>query len=144
MPNSNRQQVRALIGGLNRLTERVVIKITLDVTANLTETTPVDTGWARANWVPAVGQRNRGSALRADTQLAREVRASFVPAAVAGQAAGQAQVAGYKLERGRVFVSTNVPYILRLNDGYSQQAPRGFVQNAVRKAVTQDIRGFRG
>ena len=139
MPVGQRKQIRALVGGLNRLTERLVIKITLDVTANLLETgtahgTPVDTGWARANWVPSVGRRARSP----------EGAERNVPAAAAKQAAGQAQVAGYKLERGRVFISNNVPYILRLNDGYSKQAPRGFVQNAVRKAVTQDIRGFRG
>ena len=43
-----------------------------------------------------------------------------------------------------MFVSNNVKYITRLNDGYSRQAPAGFVQSAIRKAVTQDIRSFRG
>ena len=140
MPVSQRIQVRALIGGLDRLTERLVVKVTLDVTANLVETTPVDTGWARANWVPAVGNRNR----RPAESFSGRTPSAFVQAATAKQAAGQVQVAGYKLERGRVFVNNNVRYILRLNDGYSQQAPAGFVQGAIRKAVTQDIRGFRG
>ena len=48
-------QVRAVIRSLERLSERVITKITLDVTANLIESTPVDTGWARANWVPQIG-----------------------------------------------------------------------------------------
>ena len=140
MPVSNRIQIKALVGGLNRLTERLVVKITLDVTANLIEATPVDTGWAQANWVPSVGKRSR----RRARSFPGRTPSAFVQAAVAKQSVGQAQAAGYKLERGRVFVSNNVPYILRLNDGSSQKAPAGFVQRAVRKAVTQDIRGFRG
>ena len=132
-------QIRAVVRGLERVTERVITKITLDVTANLVEATPVDTGWARANWVPAIGApvvRDLGN-VPATSQNA---------ASVAGkqQQAIAAVVTGYKLARGAVFVSNNVPYILRLNDGSSKQAPSGFVQRAIKKAVTQDIRGFRG
>ena len=135
MPVGNRKQVTAIVRSLERFTERLIVKITLDVTANLVETTPVDTGWARANWVPSVG-----------TPVVKNLKGAerIVSAAAAEQAAGQAQAIGYKLARGRVFVSNNVPYILRLNDGYSQQAPSGFVQMAIRKAVTQAGRGFRG
>ena len=56
MPTAQeRTQIRAIVRGLERVTERVIIKITTDVTANLIETTPVDLGWARANWVPSLG-----------------------------------------------------------------------------------------
>lgn len=127
-----------VINALNGFTERVVKKITLDVTANLIVTTPVDTGWARANWVPSIGKPFapdlRGIA--ADPAL--------VPGQAATQQAGVASVAtSYRLEQGRVFVSNNVPYIQRLNMGSSKQAPSGFVQNAIVKAVTVDIRGIK-
>ena len=109
------------------MTERVVRKITLDLHANLVETTPVDTGWARANWVPrvrtpideAVGSPDGGG----------------ISAAQAAANSGIAQVLNYRLSQGRVFVSNAVPYIERLNDGSSTQAPAGFVQVAIRKAV---------
>ena len=133
MPRS--RQIQTIVAGLGRLTERVVIKIALDVTANLIEATPVDTGFASANWIPSVGRADR-----ADPGVRDRSR---VPGAHAKQALGQVAVAAYKLERGRVFVSNNVRYIQRLNDGSSQQAPRGFVQRAVRKAVTIDIRTLR-
>lgn len=131
-------QIRAVVQGIEKVVERVVTKITLDVTANLIEMTPVDTGWARANWVPAIG-----------TPIQQDL--SAVPATVsnAQSRAGEQQramadvVTGYRLVRGRVFVSNNVPYITRLNDGHSRKAPAGFVQMAIQKAVTQDIRGFR-
>lgn len=130
-------QIRAIIKGLERLTERIVTKITLDVTANLIETTPVDTGWARGNWVPAIG-----AAFEADLAGITPTPQDAATAAAGQQNAIAGIVAGYKLSRGAVFVSNNVPYILRLNDGSSTQAPSGFVQRAIKKAVTQDIKGL--
>ena len=139
MPVGNRKQVTAIVRSLDRYAGRLIIKITLDVTGNLVETTPVDTGWARANWVPSVSNRSR----RPAQSFTGRTPSASVQAAAAKQAAGQVQVAGYKLERGRVFVSNNVKYINRLNDGSSRQAPSGFVQRAIRKAVTM-ARSFRG
>ena len=140
MPVGNRKQVTAIVSDLNGLTARSVSKITLAVTFNLVEDTPVDTGWARANWVPSVGKRSRRPA---QSFPGRTPEAS-VQAAAAVQAAGQVEALGYKLENGRAFVTNNVHYIRRLNDGYSRQAPRGFVQIAIRKAVTQSARRSRG
>ena len=67
--------------------------------------------------------------------------AAKVAGAATRQAVGRAQVLGYNdLDRGNAFITNNVPYIVRLNDGSSKQQPRGFVQRAIRKAVTIDIR----
>lgn len=127
-------QVKTIVGQLERFTERLIVKITLDVTANLIEATPVDTGWARANWVARIGSPF-------DEDLS-DIEAS--PQAAAGAASRQqaslgAVAARYQLQQGSVFVSNNVPYITNLNDGTSQQAPRSFVQMAIAKAVKQDI-----
>ncbi len=129
-------QVRAIVRSLTRLAERAIVKITLDVTANLVETTPVDTGWARANWVPAIGRPF-------EVDL-RDVPPTSQNAASARstQQSAMTSMVGYKLRRGRVFVSNNVPYVPRLNDGSSKKEPAGFVQRAIRKAVTLDIRGL--
>lgn len=131
-------QVTQVINQLDSFTERLITKITLDVTANLVEATPVDTGWARANWVAQIGRPfvEDLSAVTPDGQAA----------ASAGQrqAASLGNVASsYRLQRGAVFVSNNVPYIMFLNEGSSQQAPSGFVQRAIAKAVTQDILSLR-
>ena len=128
------RQVRAIVRGLNRLASRGVTKLTLDVTANLVETTPVDTGWARANGVPSIGQ-----------QVVKDLPArpdgDQVADAVAAQQAAISGIIGYTIEQGKVFISNNVPYILALNDGTSKKEPAGFVQRAIAKAVTQDIKG---
>ena len=130
-------QIKAIMRGLRKLGERVVTKVTLDVTANLVESTPVDTGWARANWVPSIGAPSGGGPTVASPGSGDVAGAqSMQQAALVGVAAT------YRLPMGRVFVSNNVPYIVQLNDGSSRKEPAGFVQRAIRKAVTQDITGL--
>lgn len=132
MASSQTEQVMA---ALENVAERTVVKIALDVTANLIEFTPVDTGWARANWVPSIGRRNPPGDIS-------DPRPAEVAAAKTEQAGGVASLLGYRLQLGQVRVSNNVPYIERLNDGSSEQAPAGFVQLAIKKAVTVDILGL--
>lgn len=131
------RQIAAAMRQVRRVASRAVAKVTLDVEANLIETTPVDTGWARANWVPSVGTPFRGPAGSREQAEAGSVNTG-------AQAAGEARVAAYDVRQGPAFVSNSVPYIEDLNDGTSQQAPAGFVQAAVEKATTQDFRSFRG
>ena len=40
-------------------------------------------------------------------------------------------------------VQNTVPYIERLEDGYSKQKPRGFVKQSVRKAIRKTSRSIR-
>lgn len=124
------RQVRAILRGLDRLTARVVVKLTLDVTANLVESTPVDTGWARANWVPSIGR----PALK-DLPPQRPDDSQVVAGVLVEQEVAKARILGYVLKMGRVFVTNNVPYILSLNDGSSSKAPVGFVQRSIARAV---------
>ena len=118
-------QIDVIIEGLEAVVEREIIRITLDITASLIETTPVDTGWARANWVPYIGQPvNRPTPPRGNEGAAR-----------ASQVGGQAEVLSYDLRQGAVTISNGVPYIVDLNRGSSTQAPAGFVEAAIAKAV---------
>jgi hypothetical protein len=125
-------RVRVVVQGLEQFIERIIIKLTLDIVANLKRApseggTPVDTGWARANWVPPIGVPFDGLAGRRDN----------VTGAVQGGA--EASIPTYRLGR-RVWISNNVPYIERLNAGSSKQAPAGFVQAAIQKAILVDLR----
>jgi hypothetical protein len=123
-------QVRQIIEALREVGEKVIKQITLDVTANLIETTPVDTGWARANWIPSIGPREGVAGTRENISGAE-------------QEIGKAQVVTeYKIEMGEVHVSNAVPYVQSLNDGHSQQAPAGFVQAAIAKAVELDLKAI--
>jgi hypothetical protein len=118
------KQVAAIEASVNALVTDAVKMVTINATANLVESTPVDTGNARRNWIPAVGARHEAE----------------VDDGGAAQAAGQARVAGYKLDDGRTFVSNPTPYIGRLDAGSSTQAPAGFVRGAVERAVDETQR----
>lgn len=131
------RQIRLVISSLEGLVERVIRKLVLDIVANLVRApgdggTPVDTGWARANWIPRIGaplESPAGSRAAAEKGL--------LPSE---QQQGIAAVAtGYRLSRGAVYITNNVPYIVRLDQGSSKQAPAGFVRRAVAKAITLDL-----
>jgi hypothetical protein len=98
--------------------------VAIVVDQKLVETTPVDTGRARANW-----QVSLNEPLSSQVPWSDETRkeSSFIPprSETALKAA-----AGFKID-DTIFITNNLPYIRRLNDGYSKQAPAGFVESAI-------------
>lgn len=105
----------------SRLT-KVVRKVAADMSAHVIAATPVDTGRARGNWFPSIGSPST----RADWN-----RFSPDPASQASEAAAVADT----LRLGQTFwLSNNLDYIEVLNEGYSRQAPAGFVQSLVSEA----------
>lgn len=80
--------------------------------------TPVDTGHARANWVPAIGAPHSGEV--ADDS---------------SHDAGVASVLAYALGQGPLFVSNSAPYINALNYGHSKQAPSMFIERCIDEAL---------
>ncbi len=132
-------EVDRVMRALNKVTKQLITKLTLDVTANLIATTPVDTGWARANWIPTIGT----PALPLGSPTSRSEKLSIASAIDAQQQASLVSIsASYSIDQGSVFITNNVPYIRELNNGTSAQAPRGFVQTAVEKAVRIDLRSI--
>ena len=130
------EQIDLIIADLDRFTRGEVLALALNVDANLRESppvgTPVDTGWARANWVPSVGEPN---IVLADV---RDPSPSEVIARQQLAQQGLNQVLAWNVNNGPIFVTNNVPYIGALNNGHSpQQAQPGFVQRALEKAVRE-------
>ena len=127
-----KKQIKVVVRSLEKFTERMMKALTLNVTANLREDNPVDTGWSQANWLNAVGRRIKtpiGSKASVD---------------VKAQEATIAKVAStYILDQGIIFISNSVPYILALNAGSSKKAPRGFVQIAIVRGVSQTVQSVR-
>jgi len=127
------RQTRIVIEQLEDLTEKAIRLIVLEMTAELTEATPADTGWARANWIPAVTV--------ADLQA--RPNSGQPSAAESLKQAGIAQVLEYRLNKGPLFISNNVPYITRLNAGSSTQAPVNFVPSAIERGLIKGARKLR-
>lgn len=117
--------VEQVIAILEDFSEDLIRRLATQITFELQRTTPVDTGWARANWIPQIGVPFEGNATVTDPQP------GDVASAAGQQAAGQAAILGYRIELGSVFISNNVPYIINLNNGSSRQAPPMFVERAI-------------
>jgi len=97
---------------------REIKAIALDIDRELRRATPIDTGHARRNWIPSVGQPHTTEA-----------------ASDAERVQGIAQALAYSLEAGPLWLSNVVAYINRLNYGHSKQAPAGFIERAVDLAL---------
>lgn len=92
----------------------VVRKISLDMFARVILRTPVDTGRARGNWQVSIGAVN-DSVIEVNDK-AGTVTISKAAAAVAKVKAGDT-----------IFLCNSLPYIHRLETGWSKQAPAGMV-----------------
>jgi hypothetical protein len=132
-------QIDLIVADLDQYTRGEIIALALNVNANLRSNpplgTPIDTGWASANWLPSVGEPNIVSG---EPSHPKE---GPTPAEVAARAqmasAGENDVLSWRLEDGPIFSTNNVPYIGALDAGHSPQSPRGFVQEAIEKAIRQ-------
>ena len=117
---------------LETRTNRLKREAALIVDREVVLATPVDTGRARSNWIVSlsvpvlspIGPYAPGSKLgkgeRANAEAALQQGRERINAARGPQ---------------DIYISNNVNYIGRLNEGYSAQAPAGFVQSAVARAV---------
>jgi len=101
---------------------RTVRQVTLAVSQAVIVSTPVDTGRARANWVASLGAPFTTTTEDTDPSGSRQVAINNT--VISGRQTGQ-----------EVYISNNLPYIGRLNEGHSAQAPAGFVEKAVQRGT---------
>jgi hypothetical protein len=120
-------QAKAIGDQIRALVSRACKELVLEIVKELIKSTPVDTGHARANWVPSIGE-----------PFASEVGDA------SAQQAGITTVLTFKLGDGVLYVSSNVPYITALNYGHSQQAPAMFVEAAVDRAFAKVNARYKG
>lgn len=117
--------------GIAERSDQLVRKVALAADQAVVMGTPVDTGRARSNWIAAIGgpasatidayaPGESGSTEAANTQAAIDQAESVIR--------------GYNYGE-EIHLTNNLPYIQRLNDGYSAQAPANFVEQAVAEAA---------
>ena len=83
--------------------------------------TPIDTGWASNNWWFSEG----GPANSSDQPSGN------IETAMQRIDQDTITISGIKIRGQTVHITNNVPYIARLNNGWSQQTPAGFVDRAI-------------
>lgn len=118
---SKRIKIRAARVEAN--TNVLVRKCALLVDTAVVMQTPVDTGRARANWQVSIGgEEGPGGVLPAPAS----------PGAGAEEALGKGRSAIMQYQgSGTIHITNNLPYIKRLDEGSSKQAPAGFVEKAI-------------
>ena len=97
--------------------DQILRKVVFDITREIVQKTPVDTGHARSNWfwgVQVVSDEDATLSKSGAPSLTRA--ASFASTVRSG---------------GVVYLTNNLPYILPLEFGSSQQAPSGMVRITV-------------
>ena len=97
--------------------DKVLRKVVFDITREIIQKTPVDTGHARSNWfwgVHVVSDEDATLSKSGAPSLARA--ASFASTVRSG---------------GVVYLANNLPYIMALEFGSSQQAPAGMARITV-------------
>lgn len=116
-------RINRIMVRLENATQEAAVDMALRIHGKLVEGTPVDTGWARSNWLLSVGTPKKetvGEPGKLNTAAAE---------------LGQSEVADWGIASGPIYITNNVPYIRRLNEGSSTQAPAGFVESAVQTEV---------
>lgn len=96
---------------------QIIRKIALEALRRVTLKTPVDTGRARGNWFVQIGAEGF------------EVSTAVDPTGAVTIARGSAVIGTYREVKGFPMISiyNNLPYINRLEHGWSKQAPAGMV-----------------
>lgn len=103
------------------------VKIAQTIVADLAYKTPVDTSQAISNWVVTLGARNVGIVPPHYPGESGSTRN-----ASAQETIQRANIVLQQKKPGQsIFITNNLPYIVRLNDGYSAQAPAGFVERSI-------------
>lgn len=92
--------------------EKTVRAVALIVDSALVNTTPVDTGRARSNWLPSL---NIPDVRIVEPGQKPNIRNAILQYNIADN----------------ILITNNLPYIQKLNDGSSKQAPAGFVDAAL-------------
>ena|ERR1035437_484490 len=130
-----------LLVRLDSFAKQTVKDAALSIMSDLVQVTPVDVGTALSNWQltldtpaehvltayePALRGRNVKGVWTHRVDPALTAQANVAPTLDA------AKVVLAERQKGQlVFITNNLPYIRKLNDGSSDQAPAGFVDRAV-------------
>ena len=124
---------------------RIVRQTASTYLRTVVKATPVDKGVARSNWRVGIGAPTRSviGAYAPGKKLGIGESANASAAINAGltRIASARGVSGVGLKTA-IYISNNVKYIEKLNDGSSTQAPAGFIDRA-NLAVRMVISNFR-
>jgi hypothetical protein len=123
-------RIDLLANNLERAVPNLIRKVALAADQAVVSQTPVDTGRARSNWIVQIGSAYTGTIGPRSPGSRGSTGADNIQGSLSQ---AQAEIATYT--QGEIHITNNLPYIERLNNGWSAQAPSGYVEAAVLAAV---------
>ena len=96
--------------------------VAIKVLRNVVSDAPVDTGLFKGNWLVGISSK--------DPRVIKRK-------SISGQVSINTGIRKIGKQKGfeDIWISNNLPYAQRLNEGWSGQAPMNFVQNAIIRAL---------
>ena len=121
--------LEVILEDIHKNINEAVINTALDIHGTLRSAppkgTPIDTGWASTNWHISVDAPS-------NNKIGSKSNVVAVDTSVAN-------VAMFDINKNNfIFIQNNVPYMARLNRGWSKQSPKGFVESAVDSAMLRN------
>jgi len=114
------------VGTLDKQASDAAVEVALTIIGDLVFKTPVDTSKALSNWQVTLNEPVSDSIAPFYPGKGGSTQKASAQAALN---AARAVLRGKK-PGDKIYLSNVLPYIRRLNDGYSGQAPAGFVERA--------------
>ncbi len=148
------------LANLDKWLEKIAVKVEenaanlrkevlIAIINRVAELTPVDTGKARSNWMVGVGTPPGGTRMpfspipsRWRKPYPRGGSRSERRNLLGVTSAAQGALKGYK-DGESVYIVNNLPYIERLDSGYSPQSPAGFIRAGFKAGVALGIKNAR-
>lgn len=122
---AKRMEAKAAL--VDKAASNLSVKIAQAIVLDLAHNTPVDTSQALSNWIVTLDV----SANEKIEPHFRGEQGSTYSQSTAETYSRALKVLEVKKPGQRIFITNNLPYIRRLNEGYSKQQPAGFVERAV-------------
>lgn len=133
-----KRDIRNLPMDLHEMVTEVIQDVAFELQKQLRETTPVDTGWARANWSISVGGYKTGAFGDKPKKGTKNFPLS------GSDAASIASMETYTVESGTVWVTNNVNYIQIINARGGKIAPAMFVETSMDRACREVAESRKG
>ena len=133
------KRLEMIADGIGSHVEVYVRKAAVAADTAAVMSTPVDTGRARSNWRVAIGAPILTETGFSGPSKAKGGGKGRTEAFQSALNEGMAVAPTWRLGMGSIFISNSVPYIVRLDNGYSAQAPKGMTLKAIAAARKQLI-----
>ncbi len=111
---------------------QAIRKVSLEILGSVVLKSPVDTGRFRSNWQVSIGSVSSGTVSYAVTETIGE-RAGNKGPVYESTIAKSRGIANTAKAGDVIYIANNLPYAVRLEEGYSGQAPAGMVTLTVQE-----------